>query len=273
MPTSHPVDRARLTQHAPSAPSVYRYEPRRDLRDLVRCYWLPVWDVAGGGTVTEQVLPYPTALVVVGNDYARLYGATRGMSTRTLRGRGWAAGVMLQPGAAQVVAGRDLGGLVDTHIDLAQVPLLAALEGPLRQVMGPDPADPIRHASAIARIEQTLAQALPLDADGTLLNQVVDVIESCPDLHAVRDLADRVGIGERALQRLTSRRLGLTPKELIQRRRLQEAADHLKRGVRRPAELAFDLGYTDQAHFTRDFRRVTGHTPAAFTRTFGAPTA
>ena len=30
------------------------------------------------------------------------------------------------------------------------------------------------------------------------------------------------------------------------------------------AELAADLGYADQAHFIRDFRRVLGQTPAAY---------
>jgi AraC-like DNA-binding protein len=35
------------------------------------------------------------------------------------------------------------------------------------------------------------------------------------------------------------------------------------------ARLAADLGYTDQAHFTRDFRRVTGYAPGQFSRTLG----
>ncbi|GAA1134545.1 helix-turn-helix domain-containing protein [Ornithinicoccus hortensis] len=98
---------------------------------------------------------------------------------------------------------------------------------------------------------------------------MVHLVESCPDIRTVRELADRSGVGERTLQRLTGRRFGLTPKWLIQRRRLHEAAEHLGLGLRGPAEVAHDLGYADQAHFTRDFRRVTGHTPAAFARTLG----
>lgn len=68
------------------------------------------------------------------------------------------------------------------------------------------------------------------------------------------------------MQRLLRRYLGLTPKWLIQRRRLHEALDRLKHEDRPLAELAGDLGYTDQAHFSRDFRRVTGYSPGAFAR-------
>jgi AraC-like DNA-binding protein len=72
-------------------------------------------------------------------------------------------------------------------------------------------------------------------------------------------------IGERALQRLTRRRIGLSPKWLIQRRRLHEAADRLRRGEQVDlARVAIELGYADQAHFTRDFRSATGLTPGEF---------
>ena len=60
------------------------------------------------------------------------------------------------------------------------------------------------------------------------------------------------------------RRLGLTPKWLIQRRRLQEAAELLRTGEEGAAEVGAMLGYADQAHFIRDFSAVTGMTPGRF---------
>lgn len=72
------------------------------------------------------------------------------------------------------------------------------------------------------------------------------------------------GLAERALQRLVHRRIGLTPKWLIQRRRLQEAAERLRTSGTSLAEVAAALGYADQPHFSRDFSAVTGMTPREF---------
>ena len=82
----------------------------------------------------------------------------------------------------------------------------------------------------------------------------------------VSDMAREVGLTERSLQRLVEQRLGLSPKWLVQRRRLHDAVEALKAGSTGLADMAAVLGYTDQAHFTHDFRTVTGMTPGEFLR-------
>ena len=109
---------------------------------------------------------------------------------------------------------------------------------------------------------------LPVDDEGLLVNAIVDHVEHDPSVRQVAQVCDAFGLGERALQRLTRRRLGLTPKWLIQRRRLHEASERLREGPGDLAAIAHDLGYADQAHFTRDFRRVTAMTPGGFARRF-----
>jgi AraC-like DNA-binding protein len=80
----------------------------------------------------------------------------------------------------------------------------------------------------------------------------------------VSQVCDEFGLSDRALQRLVHRRLGLTPKWLIQRRRLQEAAEHLRTRSTTFAEVAAELGYADQPHFIRDFSKATSMTPGEF---------
>lgn len=266
----HDVDRARLTQHADLAPPVHRYSPQARHTDLVRHYWVPVWDLPDGAVITEQVLQYPSCLIVVAQDYARLYGVVTGLSTLQLQDSGWAVGVMLRGGAAPSVLGRgDVSDLVDTHLPLADLPRLGGLIEPIRAQMAHAPGEPDRHRLGIALLEEMLDGLPPISPDGLEVTAIVQLVEGDPQLLTVGELVARSGLSERTLQRLIHRHLGLSPKWLIQRRRLQEAAQQLKRGGRPLAQVAVDLGYSDQAHFTHDFHRVTGYRPGQFARTLG----
>ncbi len=141
----------------------------------------------------------------------------------------------------------------------------AALESGVREALGDDPADPERQQAAVVAVEEALPALLPVDEEGLLVNAIVEYVEGDPEVQRVGQICDKFAITERTLQRLTARRIGLSPKWLIQRRRLHEAAERL-REVERPdlARVAADLGYSDQAHFGRDFRAVTGLTPGEF---------
>ena len=50
--------------------------------------------------------------------------------------------------------------------------------------------------------------------------------------------------------------------------RTQAARNLLTTTARTLAEIAVDVGYTDQSHLTKRFREVTGMTPAAYRRQF-----
>lgn len=86
----------------------------------------------------------------------------------------------------------------------------------------------------------------------------------------VEDLAERLAVSVRTLQRLFRERVGVTPKWMLGRYRLHEAAERIAGGdVTDWAALALDLGYFDQAHFIRDFGAVVGRTPADYAATRG----
>jgi AraC family transcriptional regulator len=60
------------------------------------------------------------------------------------------------------------------------------------------------------------------------------------------------------------RHLRTTPADYLRQLRVQEARALLAGSERPVAEIALDLGFTDQSHLTRVFRRSFGETPAAF---------
>jgi AraC-like DNA-binding protein len=264
-----PIDRAHLRDPGDRSHTIARYAASADLIDLARRFWIPTWDVPVGQEAPQRVLQYPVCLIVISHDYARFYGVAPGLSETTLRGRGWAVGLMLQPATGWLLTGRSVGELSGTYVDLAGVGgFTSALVDGVREAMGRAPFSPESHTAARDLIEAELRTYGPVDEEGLLVNRVVDAVETDQTVLRVSDLCDRFALTERSLQRLTSRRLGLSPKWLIRRRRLHEAVSRLQGAETDLATLATDLGYTDQAHLTRDFRAATGTPPGRFAARF-----
>ena len=260
------IERAHLKEPGDASHVMHRYDAPAELTGLLRRFWIPVWSVPPGRNAPQKVLQYPVCLLVVTDEYARFYGVTSGLSTTTLTGDGWAVGVMCAPAAGYLIAGRCVAEHTDRSVDVADV--LggdgAVLVNRVRAAMALGPRSTEAHRLAIAAYADVLRRFLPVDAEGELVNRLVAFVETRSDITRAAQVSDAFGMSERALQRLVHRRLGLTPKRLIQRRRLHEAADRLRDGTTTLAQVAAALGYADQPHFIRDFSRVTAMTPGEF---------
>lgn len=256
-----PTERAHLLDASGYTPPIHRYAPTPGLADVVRRYWMPVWSLPAGATSVQRVLQYPVCLIIVSDTYALLVGPSTGLSTTELTGSGWALGTMLQPAAGQALVGGPVEQLTDSAVPLADGDLVRRI----RETIGDDPHDPDRRQAAVGAVDQALTALLPVDDEGLLVNAIVEYVEGEPEVQRVGQVCEKFAITERTLQRLTARRIGLSPKWLIQRRRLHEAAELLA-DTDKPdlARVAADLGYADQAHFGRDWRAVTGLTPGEF---------
>ena len=81
----------------------------------------------------------------------------------------------------------------------------------------------------------------------------------------MEQIVDAFDVSTRKLQRLFNEYVGISPKWMIQRYRLQEAAQRLASAtaVEWPA-IALDLGYSDQAHYIREFKKLIGKSPAEY---------
>lgn len=260
------IERAHLRDPSDQSFTIFRYPPPQSLAPWIRRYWIPVWEVPDGEVTEQKVLQYPVCLAITTPAYSRFVGPARGLSVTTLQGRSWGFGVMFAPATGAGLLGRAVSTLTDTWCELEGISAMAGLTPAIAELMVQGPDDPEVHRAARQLLEQRLAFLGEPDQESQLVNTVVSLVEDDPALMAVGQLCERVGLSERALQRLTARRLGLSPAWLIRRRRLHEAADRL-RGEGRLAEVAAELGYADQAHFSRDFRTSTGLTPGQFMAT------
>lgn len=77
-----------------------------------------------------------------------------------------------------------------------------------------------------------------------------------------RGLGPRLHVSDRQAQRLFKEHLGLSPVHYHRIARFRHAYDRATEGlVSRWSDIAYDLGYADQAHFIRDFKAFCGITP------------
>lgn len=103
--------------------------------------------------------------------------------------------------------------------------------------------------------------------------------DNLPAVRRARDfleanLAQRVSLAELArvaklnkyhLLRLFEKEVGLPPHAYLLSRRIQESQSLLRQGMA-CADVAAELGFADQAHFSRRFKRTIGVSPAAWVR-------
>ncbi|MEO9330192.1 helix-turn-helix domain-containing protein [Gordonia aurantiaca] len=263
------VERAHLVDPRDATYRIGRWGPSPDLAELIRRFWVPVWSVPPGAEAPQRVLQYPVCLIVVTDAYARFYGVATGLSETVLTGDGWGVGVMLTPGTGGLLVG-DVSRFTDRYDELSDVfgESGADVVERVRAEMARNPHEDPAQRAATDVVEDWLRGYLPMDDEGRLVNDIVEWVEHESSVTAVAQICERFHLTERSLQRLTRRRLGLTPKWLIQRRRLHEAAERLREPGETLAVLAAELGYADEAHFVRDFKAVTGMTPREFSARF-----
>ncbi|HEY6942633.1 AraC family transcriptional regulator [Dokdonella sp.] len=236
------------------------------LAAFVQHYWIVRWHLAGHPPQLQETLPHPNVYLVFEPGLTGVHGVAKGRYTRVLDGDSFAFGVKFRPGGFRPFLGRAVSTLTGRSLPLETV-FGARAAGLERAVL--DAAD--EHAM-IALVRAFLLERLPPpDPEVARVAGIVDGIAADRGLTRVDALAERHGLGLRALQRLFGDYVGVGPKWVINRYRLHEAVDQLAEG--RAVDwtaLALDLGYFDQAHFIRDFRALVGRTPGDFARDLNA---
>ena len=119
---------------------------------------------------------------------------------------------------------------------------------------------------AIAELLRGVAARLPAPGDGDPLvrQAALALVRGGASMHEVADL---VALGERQLRRRFERAVGYGPATLVRIQRFQRFLALAERDANAGlARLAFDAGYADQAHLTRECQRLAGRSPATLLR-------
>lgn len=237
-----------------------RYAPPADLAPFVERTWIVRWDLTGRPPHEQETLPHPTVNLVVEAGRSAVHGVGTRRFAVLLSGRGQVVGVKFKPGAFFPWLGRDVSEITDRAVPLAEM-FGAEAVGLEREVLaGEDDARQITLVEAFLR-----ARLPPPDENVAEVVESVQLALAHPEITRVEDLVARLGTTARTLERRFRRYVGVSPKWVIRRFRMHEAADRVAAGtVVEWSALAQELGYFDQAHFIRDFTAQIGRSPTEY---------
>jgi len=254
-----------------------RHHPSAPLHHFVQCFWWSQRDRAE--SFAEHMLPSGSVQMIYPLHDVPILCAPSSASRNTLvwsagivHGPQWTyyqsgpkpagvtVGVSFRPGAAGAMLGLPVTELTDRHVSIDA--LWGArgreLREQLQEAKGPSAAFQILEAEFRARlhgplpIHPAVAQALACRSGGWQSSRVAEIQR-------------RTGYSPKHFIALFRAAVGLTPKHYYRVQRftavLRGLAGNNPRGL---ADLAASVGYSDQAHLSREFREFAGVTPTRY---------
>lgn len=192
---------------------------------------------------------------------SRLIGAMTTAAVVRVPAGGRYFGVRFRPGVAAEYVVDAVRDFVDVGAPLADVTRAR------RSALGERMAEAKDHAARVALVaEFVLDPSSRVRAPDHRVCHAVRLIQRDPAGAHVRRVAAELGLSERQLERLFIERLGYGPKRFARIVRLERAVALMHAPLRRQAALAAAAGYADESHLIRDFRALTGATPAELAR-------
>ncbi|MFS0899345.1 DUF6597 domain-containing transcriptional factor [Mycolicibacterium litorale] len=262
------VGRARTT----SAFDLQRWAPSPQAAVFVEHFWSVSWDLRGQQPFDSTVITFPSVHLTHewGDDGMRhghrlpaslVHGVVERVFHIRIQKRGAVVGARFRPGGFAARFDRD-AAMVTGRVERAGDDLFGR---------------PLAIPDDIARAGQVLDDAIgafagELDPAYRTLTALIDRIRTEAGMQRVEQVVAASPWSERTLQRVFRRYVGVPPKWVLCRYRLQQAALAIGSAPDVDfADLAARLGWYDQAHFINDFGAMLGCRPGEYAARHGAP--
>ncbi|MET8994441.1 helix-turn-helix domain-containing protein [Amycolatopsis sp. NPDC004169] len=241
-----------LTRHPPAPP----------LDEFVEYHWILRWDRRGRPPHEQRVLPNLSVHATFFPGASGVYGPAHDVFSHRLTGLVQGLGVRFRPGTFRAFLGGPVSDIADRAVPLTDV------FGPAASAAAESVQNADGDAQMVGAIDNLLiANPRTLSPAARAAAAAVESIARDPGIIRVSQLCADTGLTTRSIQRLFAEHVGVPPKWAIRIYRLNDAAQRLvTEGDPDYAGLAVRLGYSDQSHFIRDFRTVTGQSPAQYAR-------
>lgn len=234
------------------APGYREWAPPDALRPALACLWMRV--VPPEGAPPTLVLPDACVdLIWEQGRGAYIAGPDTGPAPTLLPSGTILVGARFRPGAGGPALGIPLNELLNRRVDFPDLRPEVARQFP----------STITPSMALRRVAATAARLVAEGPPDVLVCQASRRLAQ-PQTR-VEALARELGLSERQFRRRLQAVVGYGPKTLQRVLRFRRFLAYIEA---RPADadlarVAFDLGYADQPHLTRETTRLSGLTPAA----------
>lgn len=179
------------------------------------------------------------------------FGTTTLVTQQPLINQATYFGIRLRPGKARLLVDNPLAQLTD-HSQPIDLPLVPQPDGDFSAI-----CDQASDFLSSLRISTSYAT--------DTVQAAIQKIQKAQGTLSVKQIARDLAISERQLNRLFIQDVGVSPKVFSRINRFQHVYQRLQhQDISSLSSLALDAGYTDQAHFCRDFKAITGKTPKTY---------
>jgi AraC-like DNA-binding protein len=251
------------------------YTPTSELQPFVKCFW-SLDDERSDDPVKQRVLPDGCMEMIF--HYGDLYKQYFEDGSNIIQPRSFVFGqiskyIEIAPtGISGIIAARFLPDGLTPFLDLPAY----ALENKAVSIseifyedgskLEDDVLTADENETRIKLIEKFLLSKLTESKTiDTITKSCVEVIFQSQGQIGVVELADKMNINRRNMERKFTSLIGISPKQLARVARLQATMKMLRqKNFTNLTSLAYENGYYDQAHFIKDFKEFTGLSPKSF---------
>jgi len=207
-----------------------QYQPSKELAAYVEHYWIVRWQLPPGVEYPAEVLPNPGVNISFTPDAATITGVVTKKFVYTLKGSGCILGIRFKPSGFRAFFRRPLVTITDKVLPVSDV-----FDNKTPRLLHATDKELTTFANELLQTKQPQSNRQLL-----LANEIVAKINNDRGIRRVSDIIQAFAISERTLQHLFRTYIGVGPKWVIARYRLQDAAAAISGGESDWAAIASD---------------------------------
>ena len=228
----------------------------KDLSFYVEQFWIVRWDLRNKKPHLQENIPHPCVHLVLENNNSRIVGVVTRKYSYCLKDAGKIFGIKFRPGGFYPFINSPVSEFTDSDLSLNDV--FNDYNDFINMVL-----DENKDEAMVRCAEKFLYPKIPAQKDNNIekINKIIEKIGTDRGITKVDNIVSFFGINKRTLQRLFYKYVGVSPKWVIKKYRLQEVLEKFEQGNVDVQDMINELGYFDQSHFIRDFKAFIGKSP------------